>query len=481
MIQGRLQFSLAIAAVFVTVALAPLVQSGDAGSPKFDAPLAKEMNGGSLAELRLVVVGYGTPLPAASLDSRAAWSSYWSSAARPFTDEVARLARANHATVTRLFPEVPVAFVSAPRAAVASFAGSSTVKALGLDSDESIHILDAGPGTGPGANGVSTDITVSDSVAMTQAPDLWAMGFRGDGVLIAGIDTGIDSTHPMFSDGAGHSRVARWIDIVNDCPDAPCDLNGHGTHTSSTFAGSDEHGGLYSGMAPHATIMGVKIFKGAGGSGSWEDAQAGLQAAFDNGADVTSDSWGGGCDAGGSATRDLAEALARAGMISVFAAGNSGPSPGSIGCPGDGDMVVTVGAVDSSKVVAGFSSRGPCSDGRICPDVVAVGVNVLAAWPGNNYVSESGTSMATPHVAGAVALLEQVARERRGGSLDSASKEAETILKSTAQDLGPAGPDNDYGWGFIQVHDAANQLLAARGVDLGGSLTLDKNVIRNTG
>ncbi|MGH2831053.1 MAG: S8 family serine peptidase, partial [Actinomycetota bacterium] len=241
--------------------------------------------------------------------------------------------------------------------------------------------------------------------------------------------------------------------------------NGHGTHVAATAAGSrlynDPTHGFFTqeGVAPRSQIMAAK-FLSAGGSGSFEDAISALQWSFDNGADVTSNSWGASCGAALAAIQAV-RTLTDLGMLSVFAAGGSGPGPGTVGGPACGESALSAGAVDQNRVIAPFSGRGPCSDPdtgtppRTCPDLVAKGVTVTSAWPRpaapTGYRTLSGTSMAAPFVAGAAVLSEQMKREITGTGWDTTARAEEAVFKRTSLDLGTAGPDNNYGWGLPQL------------------------------
>ncbi len=186
-----------------------------------------------------------------------------------------------------------------------------------------------------------------------------------------------------------------------------------------------------------------------------------LEWSFDNGANLTVNSWGGGCEASSSVV-GLVNQLTKLGMVSVFAAGNSGSSSGTINGPACAETAIAVGAVDSNNEIAWFSSRGPCSDptedegDRICPHVVAKGVAVRSAIPrpdadSSGYGFLSGTSMATPFVAGAIALMKEMKLEFTGEGWDTANLAERQALMDTASPLGSESPNNAYGWGLVQL------------------------------
>ncbi|MEV6282587.1 S8 family serine peptidase [Kribbella sp. NPDC051770] len=254
-------------------------------------------------------------------------------------------------------------------------------------------------------------VLLDQSVPQIGAPKAWQAGFTGKGVKVAILDTGIDPAHPDFKGRIGATK--------NFTTDPAGDQFGHGTHVASTVAGSGAaSGGKYKGVAPDATLLDGKV---CDGSGSCTDSAmlAGLQwAAVEQKAKVVNFS------IGGPDTPDvdpieaaINKLTAQTGTLFVVAAGNEGPGDGSISSPGSADAALTVGAVDRSDQLAEFSSRGPrVGDGAIKPDVTGPGVDIVAARAkgadigepvGTQYMKLSGTSMATPHVAGTAALLAQ--------------------------------------------------------------------------
>ncbi|MGC9504080.1 S8 family serine peptidase [Baaleninema sp.] len=247
-----------------------------------------------------------------------------------------------------------------------------------------------------------------------EAPEAWNHGYRGDGVVVAVVDTGVDWHHEDLADniwtnadeiadngidddGNGFIDDVRGWDFVNEDND-PLDLHGHGTHVSGTIAALDNGFGV-TGVAPHATIMPVQVLN-AGGSGTYRDVADGVRYAAANGADVINLSLGGGYSS------DLEVAIRSAvaqGVVVVMSAGNSGAS--SPGYPAQGaiDRGMAVGAYDSDRQMAWFSN---CA-GFNCDYVMAPGVDVYSTLPNHRYGSYSGTSMAAPHVSGVAALVRQ--------------------------------------------------------------------------
>ncbi|MEU0434037.1 S8 family serine peptidase [Streptomyces sp. NPDC006290] len=249
---------------------------------------------------------------------------------------------------------------------------------------------------------------LAESTSQIGAPQAWEAGDTGQGVDVAVLDTGVDAEHP---DLAG--RIAASQSFVPDEDVTDRGLDGHGTHVASTIAGTGAASdGKEKGVAPGADLHIGKVISNAGfGEESW--VLAGMEwAAVDQHADIISMSLGDPTPSDG--TDPLSTAVdrlsAETGALFVIAAGNTG-TPGGIGGPGAADAALTVGAVDSSDDVAVFSSQGPRIDGALKPEISAPGVDVLAACSQyaegceGSYKTMSGTSMATPHVAGAAALL----------------------------------------------------------------------------
>ncbi|WP_350273890.1 S8 family peptidase [Kribbella sp. HUAS MG21] len=249
--------------------------------------------------------------------------------------------------------------------------------------------------------------TLADTTAQIGAPQVWQGGNTGAGVDVAVLDTGIDAAHPDFG--------GRIVAAQSFVPGADVtDRNGHGTHVASTIAGTGAASdGSERGVAPGAGLHVGKVLDDDGnGQDSW--ILAGMEwAARDQHAKVISMSLGSGPTDGTDPMSQAVNALsAETGALFVIAAGNSGPDPFSVSSPGAADAALTVGAVDGKDRLASFSSRGPrVGDSGLKPDLTAPGVDVLAARSQYSpegegaYVALSGTSMATPHVAGAAALL----------------------------------------------------------------------------
>ncbi|NJE43371.1 S8 family serine peptidase [Thermococcus sp. GR6] len=298
----------------------------------------------------------------------------------------------------------------------------------------------------------------STSVAQIQADAVWNLGYDGTGIVVAVIDTGIDANHPDLQ-----GKVIAWYDAVNG-KTTPYDDNGHGTHVAGIVAGTGAaSNGQYIGVAPGAKLVGVKVLA-ADGSGSISDIIAGVDWVVQNkdayGIKVINLSLGSSQSSDG--TDSLSQAVNAAwdaGLVVCVAAGNSGPNTYTVGSPAAASKVITVGAVDSTDTIASFSSRGPTADGRLKPEVVAPGVDIIAPRAAGTsmgtpidtyYTKASGTSMATPHVAGVAALLLQA-------HPDWTNSKIKTALIETADIVAPAEiADIAYGAGRVNVYKAIN-------------------------
>jgi subtilisin family serine protease len=266
----------------------------------------------------------------------------------------------------------------------------------------------AGPVADPAANPAEP---VAPDLTQVGAPQAWRDGETGKGVRVAVLDTGVDATHP---DLAG--KIVASMNFTGVDGDT-VDRFGHGTHVAATIAGSGARsGGRYRGVAPDAQLIVGKVL-GDDGFGTDSDLIAGMQWAAPQarvvnlslGADVT--------DGTDPVSTALDALTAQYGTLFVVAAGNSGPFGDSVGSPGAAATALTVGAVDATDTVADFSSRGP-QQGAVSmkPEIVAPGVDIVSARAAGTDLGEpidqwytrlSGTSMATPHVAGAAADLAQ--------------------------------------------------------------------------
>ncbi|WP_117208858.1 S8 family peptidase [Allorhizocola rhizosphaerae] len=248
------------------------------------------------------------------------------------------------------------------------------------------------------------------SVPQIGAPAAWQAGLTGAGVTMAVLDTSIDDTHPHLA-----GRVAGRMNFTEGTEDDR-DTNGHGTHVASIMAGAK-------GVAPGANLLDAKVCVEWGCPESWVLAAMHWAVAQQR-AKVVNLSLSGWDTPGIDPLEEAVDTLsAQFGTLVVIAAGNEGPFPSSVGTPGSADAALTVGAIDDAGEPASFSSRGPrLGDDGLKPDITAPGVDITAARskdsPGaSSHVALSGTSMATPHVAGAAALLAQRHPQWTGGQL----------------------------------------------------------------
>ncbi len=278
-------------------------------------------------------------------------------------------------------------------------------------------------------------------------------GVDGDGVEVCVVDTGVDPDHEQFVT----KTPIPFFDAINGQPTA-YDDNGHGTHVAGIAVGDGTGTPQYAGVAPKAALSAAKVLSSSG-SGSASQVIAGIEWCADrDGAVVISMSLGtaGGSDGQDSISQAVNAAVTDKGKPVVVAAGNSGDAPETVGSPGAAEHAITVaavaewsapeGAANHSKGVhlAPWSSRGPTLDGRTKPDISAPGMTITSARAGGGYATFSGTSMATPFVSGAVALA--WSRDPELGPSDLKGE-----VTGTAQERGPEGQDNDWGWGLIDV------------------------------
>jgi subtilisin family serine protease len=298
--------------------------------------------------------------------------------------------------------------------------------------------------------------TLDQSVPMTGAPRAWQAGYRADGVKVAVLDTGIDDTHPdLVGKIDAAANFSRDTDTV--------DHNGHGTHVASIITGSGAaSGGRYQGMAPGARLLVGKVLD-TRGSGAESGIIAGMQWAADQGARVVNMSLGGyatdGTDPLSTALNDISTS---SGVLFVVAAGNAGADE-SVGTPGAADRALTVASVTKSGELSSFSSRGPrIGDNGMKPEIAGPGSDIVAARAAGtlpeesvdeHYAKLSGTSMATPHVAGAAAIV-------AGQHPDWRADQLKAALVSSAAPIKGANPYGQ-GAGLVDVARAVRQPVRA--------------------
>ena len=294
-----------------------------------------------------------------------------------------------------------------------------------------------------------------DQLAMLGVPAMHDCGLTGAGVVIALLDSGFTLDHRAFA----HLDVLAQHDFIND-DDVAADETGdppgqhnHGTSVLSLVAGRDP--GTFLGVAPEVTVILAKTEDIADEQPIEEDwFVAGLEWAESLGADVATASLGyidwytaEDLDGQTAVTTIAANVAMENGLVMIASAGNWGPDATTIGAPADADMLIAVGAVDRAGLVTDFSSRGPTFDGRIKPDVAALGRDDWVVAPGtpDGYAQGSGTSYAAPLVAGVAALLKQAYPTLTASDMHA-------LLTGTATQA--SMPDNAIGYGIVRGYDA---------------------------
>jgi serine protease AprX len=338
----------------------------------------------------------------------------------------------------------------------------------------------------------STD-SVEMSISQVNAPQVWADGFDGQGVVIGGQDTGYQWDHEALKDhyrgwnGSAADHNYNWHDAIHSSSgicgantQAPCDDYGHGTHTMGTMLGEDPAGAHQIGMAPGARWIGCRNMNGGVGSPAsysecfqWFIAPTDLNDQNprpDLAPDVINNSWG--CTEGEgcpSTSWDILQAVVdntrAAGIVVAASAGNNGPQCNTVDDPpAMYGSVFTVGATDNSDNIASFSSRGPGDGSNLLkPDVTAPGVVIYSSTK-TGYGYSSGTSMAAPHVSGLVALMLSADPLLRGDvdAIENIIRQSSLPLTTTTQDCGgvPGSqvPNNTFGYGRIDAEKALSLL-----------------------
>ena len=498
----RLSYLLSITSLLAVGFLLSASMGPDTWREKVDPSLLPQLDGGQRVEMLVVLHEQADLTPARHIHGKAAKGTWVYArvselAQRTQAPIVAILAQNN--TPYRAFRIVNAIFTRADLALARELASHPAVKSLQPNpwSEMQRPVADELENTGR--------VLIEWGIERINADDVWALGYNGQGVVVGGQDTGYEWAHPAIKsqyrgwDGTEANHNYHWHDAIhvisplhgdttlnpanNPCGlniNAPCDDNNHGTHTMGTMVGDDGQGNQI-GVAPGARWVGVRNMERGWGSPAtyiegfeWFLAPTNVDGENPQplmAPHVINNSWGcppvEGCNEGNwEVMNQVVNTLRAAGIVVVVSAGNSGSSCSSVSDPAaifDGSF--TVGATRFNDTIAGYSSRGPVLvDGslRLKPDVAAPGSNVRSCIRGDQYANFSGTSMAGPHVAGAVALLISAVPDL-AGEVDS----IEAILKRTAvrkytdQDCGDypgqQSPNAVYGHGRIDVLAAVEE------------------------
>ncbi|MEN9580828.1 MAG: hypothetical protein RJA70_3837 [Pseudomonadota bacterium] len=379
------------------------------------------------------------------------------------------LARTN--AQVRSFWIVNALQVTADKGTIASIAADPAVAAVYPDR---VYEL---PPIKPGA----TQATINGlewGVSAVRAPEAWqTFGVRGEGVVIANIDTGVDFQHPALVQqyrgnlGGTFDHDYNWFDPANICPgDEPCDNSDHGTHTMGTMVGNDEAGDNRIGVAPGAKWIAAKGCEESSCStasllaaGQWMLAPTdsnGQNPRPDLRPNIVNNSWGGGGE--DPFYQSIVQAWIASGIFPVFSNGNSGSSCSTAGSPGDYAESYAVGAYAVDGTIANFSSRGPGLGDVMKPNIAAPGVDVRSSIPGGGYASFQGTSMAAPHLAGVVALMWSAAPSLLGNIALTESLLNQTAVDTNDTTCGGTAQNNNV-WGEGKVDAFAAVDMSPRG------------------
>jgi len=319
------------------------------------------------------------------------------------------------------------------------------------------------------------------NIGIIRAPELWSSEYRGQGMVVASLDSGVDYFHPDLKN-RWRGGSSSWFDPYgeHDFPeDSAGDLKGHGTRVMGIMVGGNA-GGTDIGVASGAKWIAAKIFNDAGQSTislihesfQWLLDPDG-DPDTDDGPDVVNNSWGfpdlfgecDGVDGYEDEYRPDIQALKNAGIGVVFSAGNKGPSVGTSIPPANNPEAFSVGAVDTLYypiiAIDSLSSRGPGCNGAVYPDLVAPGVGIYSSYltfggsVPDSYASSAGTSFSAPHVTGAMALLLSAFPDLSVQAMEDALRQSGT---DNVHFDDPTGPDNSYGYGLLDTVQAYNEL-----------------------
>ncbi|MFG3704701.1 S8 family serine peptidase [Micromonospora sp. NPDC047670] len=340
----------------------------------------------------------------------------------------------------------------------------------------------------PVTKGVSRQAVdaVEWGVANINADDVWnQFGVRGEDITVASIDTGVQFDHPALmrqyrgnkGDGVFDHNY-NWFDAAGTCGGAPCDGDGHGTHTMGTMVGDDGDGNQI-GVAPRARWIAANGCcpndAALISSGQWLLEPTDLNGQNPDASKrphVINNSWGTTTPSDAPFLEDISLAWTASGIFGVWANGNNGSACQTSGSPGSRKINYSVGAYDSDHAIAPFSSRGAGQDGEIKPNVAAPGVNVRSSTPGSTYANLNGTSMAAPHVAGAIALVWSAASSIVGDIDATRSLLDGTAVDSPNSQCGGTDDDNNaFGEGRLDALALMRQAPRGATGRIGGTVS----------
>jgi len=455
---------------------AALAQSTD-GLEKIDPEVLAEVAGGEETTFWVTVAG----------DADLSGAQRLADEARPAFVYQTKTAHAEHAqrSLRELLERRDVAYtsfwitneiqVTADERVLREIAARDDVVAI--TPDEPLPLPETEPGT-PEA----TVNAVEWNIDRINAPQVWSeYGTRGDGIVVAQIDTGVDYTHPaLFRSYRGNTPTGvvhdyNWFGPLGICkPVAPCDASEHGTHVMGIIAGLD--GDNQIGVAPNVRWIAAQGCDGEMchrdallAAGQWIIAPTDLNGENprpDLAPDIVNNSWGGGAGSDPEWYLEVVEAWVAAGIFPANSNGNNGPDCGTATIPGAYAVNYSTASFDINNVIEWRSSRGPGLNGEIKPNIAAPGVNIRSARPGGGYRTTSGSSMASPHTAGTVALMWSAVPSLRGDVAATRQLLDDGAIDVNDTSCGGTADDNNV-WGEGRLDAYASVSAAAAGQVVG--------------